>query len=40
MAETPYKSNLSNDEKVLIAIVRVAEIFKRAHSAVFLQKKG
>lgn len=30
-----YKSNLSTDEKVLMAIVRAAEIFKRAHSAVF-----
>lgn len=30
-----YKSNLSTDEKVLMAIVRSAEIFKRAHSAVF-----
>jgi len=30
-----YKSNLSTDEKVLMAIVRAAEIFKRAHSTVF-----
>jgi DNA-binding MarR family transcriptional regulator len=30
-----YKSDLSTDEKVLMAIVRAAEIFKRAHSAVF-----
>jgi DNA-binding MarR family transcriptional regulator len=30
-----YKSNLSIDEKVLMAIVRAAEIFKRAHSSVF-----
>ncbi|PKN30796.1 MAG: MarR family transcriptional regulator [Deltaproteobacteria bacterium HGW-Deltaproteobacteria-21] len=30
-----YKSNLSTDEKVLMAIVRAAEIFKRAHSALF-----
>ncbi len=30
-----YKSNLSTDEKVLMAVVRAAEIFKRAHSAVF-----
>jgi MarR family 2-MHQ and catechol resistance regulon transcriptional repressor len=33
--ETGYKSNLSTDEKVLMALVRAAEIFKRAHSAVF-----
>ncbi len=35
MIRTPYKSNLSNDEKVLMAIVRAAEIFKRVHSVVF-----
>ena len=35
MTESSYKSNLSTDEKVLMAIVRAAEIFKRAHSGVF-----
>jgi MarR family 2-MHQ and catechol resistance regulon transcriptional repressor len=30
-----YKSDLSDDEKVLMAIVRTAEIFKRNHSTVF-----
>jgi len=30
-----YKSDLSDDEKVLMAIVRTAEIFKRNHSIVF-----
>ncbi len=35
MAERSYKSDLSTDEKVLMAIVRAAEIFKRTHSAVF-----
>lgn len=30
-----YKSDLSIDEKVLMAIVRAAEFFKRSHSAVF-----
>lgn len=35
MAETTYKSDLSIDEKVLMGIVRAAEIFKRNHSAVF-----
>jgi DNA-binding MarR family transcriptional regulator len=30
-----YKSDLNDDEKVLMAIVRTAEIFKRNHSAVF-----
>lgn len=30
-----YKSNLSIDEKVLMGIVRMAETFKRIHSAVF-----
>ncbi len=29
------KSNLSTDEKVLMAVVRAAEIFKRAHAGVF-----
>ncbi len=35
MAEPTYKSDLSTDEKVLMAIVRAAEIFRRTHSAVF-----
>ena len=35
MVEQIYKSDLSTDEKVLMAIVRVAEVFKRNHSAVF-----
>ena len=30
-----YKSDLSTDEKVLMAIVRAAEFFKRSHSNVF-----
>lgn len=34
-AERTYKSDQSTDEKVLMAIVRAAEIFKRAHSGVF-----
>jgi DNA-binding MarR family transcriptional regulator len=35
MNEYTYKSDLSDDEKVLMAIVRTAEIFKRNHSSVF-----
>ena len=35
MTETIYKSDLSINEKVLMGIVRAAEIFKRNHSAVF-----
>lgn len=35
MARGTYKSDLSTDEKVLMAIVRAAENFKRSHSAVF-----
>ena len=35
MAKRNYTSDLSTDEKVLMAIVRAAEIFKRNHSAVF-----
>ena len=35
MNEYSYKSDLSEDEKVLMAIVRTAEIFKRNHSGVF-----
>ena len=30
-----YKSDLSTDEKVLMAVVRAAEFFKRVHSGVF-----
>ena len=30
-----YKSDLSTDEKVLMAIVRAAEIFRRNHSSIF-----
>ena len=35
MVRSTYKSNLSTDEKVLMGIVRTAEIFKRAHAGVF-----
>ena len=35
MAEPIYKSDLSINEKVLMGIVRTAEIFKRNHTAVF-----
>ena len=35
MAELTYKSDLSIDEKVLMAIVRAAETFKRGHSGIF-----
>lgn len=35
MAEPIYESDLSINEKVLMGIVRTAEIFKRNHSAVF-----
>lgn len=30
-----YVSDLSTDEKVLMAVVRAAEIFKRTHTAIF-----
>ncbi len=30
-----YVSDLSTDEKVLMAVVRAAEMFKRTHSAIF-----
>jgi DNA-binding MarR family transcriptional regulator len=33
--EKRYVSDLSTNEKVLIAMVRAAEIFKRTHSAIF-----
>jgi DNA-binding MarR family transcriptional regulator len=35
MAERAYQSDLSTDEKVLMAIVRAAETFKRSHADVF-----
>jgi DNA-binding MarR family transcriptional regulator len=35
MVEPTYKSDLSADEKVLMAIVRAAETFRRNHAAVF-----
>jgi DNA-binding MarR family transcriptional regulator len=35
MVVKSYKSNLSTDEKVLMAIVRAAETFKRSHAGVF-----
>ncbi len=35
MAKAGFMSVLSTDEKILIAIVRAAEWFKRSHSAVF-----
>ena len=35
MAKGTYQSDLSTDEKVLMAITRVAEHFKRIHSSVF-----
>jgi DNA-binding MarR family transcriptional regulator len=35
MERNTYQSNLSTDEKVLMGIVRAAEIFKRAHASVF-----
>ncbi len=35
MSDPIYKSDLSINEKVLMGIVRAAEIFKRNHSAVF-----
>ena len=35
MTKGTYKSDLSTDEKVLMAIIRAAEHFKRVHSGVF-----
>lgn len=35
MVNNTYKSDLSTDEKVLMAIVRAAEVFKRTHTGVF-----
>ena len=35
MAKTNYQSDLTFDEKVMMAIVRAAENFKRTHSIIF-----
>lgn len=35
MAKTNYQNDLTFDEKVMMAIVRSAESFKRTHSAIF-----
>ena len=35
MTAATYRSDLSGDEKVMMAVVRTAEIFKRAISAIF-----
>ena len=35
MTKGTYKSDLSTDEKVLMAIIRAAEHFKRVHSSIF-----
>ncbi|MFC1534235.1 MarR family winged helix-turn-helix transcriptional regulator [Thermodesulfobacteriota bacterium] len=35
MEKSTYKSDLSTDEKVLMAITRAAEIFRRAHTGIF-----
>jgi DNA-binding MarR family transcriptional regulator len=35
MRNTNYRSDLSTDERVLMATVRAAEFFKRVHSSVF-----
>ena len=35
MVGNTYKSDLNTNEKVLMAIVRAAEIFRRTHSSVF-----
>ncbi|MGD9209597.1 MAG: MarR family transcriptional regulator [Desulfobacteraceae bacterium] len=35
MAKAGFLSELTTDEKILIAVVRAAETFKRAHSSVF-----
>jgi DNA-binding MarR family transcriptional regulator len=37
LASTNYRNDLTLDEKVLMAIVRAAENFKRTHSAIFKQ---
>lgn len=35
METTDYKNNLNLDERVMMAVVRAAENFKRTHSAIF-----
>ena len=35
MEKINYKNDLTFDEKVMMAIIRAAEIFKRTHSAIF-----
>ena len=35
MPTSDYKSNMSVDERVMMAIVRVAELFKMESSAIF-----
>ena len=35
MTERTYQSDLNTDEKVMMAIIRAAEYFKRIHSSVF-----
>ena len=35
MVQSSYKSNLNIDERVMMGVVRAAEIFKRAHSGIF-----
>ena len=37
MAKTNYQNDLTFDEKVMMAIVRAAESFKRTHSSIFKQ---
>ena len=37
MTQTNYRNDLTLNEKVLMAIVRAAENFKRTHSAIFKQ---
>lgn len=35
MENTNYEDSLSVDEKILMAVIRTAEIFKRTHAAIF-----
>lgn len=35
MSESDYKSDMSTDERAMMAIVRVAELFKKESSAIF-----
>jgi hypothetical protein len=37
VAKTNYQNDLTFDEKVMMAIVRAAESFKRTHSSIFKQ---